>query len=161
MSKFCIDLEGVMLPDAIAALVVAWYDAQNGMQQANWEEELRLKIKREFGRGWSVFPTNGTKVNPYGKTRLTRMSADRSRVSVVIPIEYREENAKLISSHVFQAIDLFNGTGGNLRNCIDTDYSKRTNFHFSDMINDYRDAFRIILYFIVLEINIPKIMQIG
>jgi hypothetical protein len=120
MSKFCIDLEGMMLPDAIAAVVEAWYDVQNGMQQSNWEEELRLKIKREFGRGWSVFPTNGTKVNPYGKTRLTRMSADRSRVSVVIPIEYREENAKLISSHVFQAIDLFNGTGGNLRNCIDT-----------------------------------------
>ena len=28
MSKFCIDLEGVMLPDAIAAVVEAWYDAQ-------------------------------------------------------------------------------------------------------------------------------------
>jgi len=29
MSKFCIDLEGVMLPDVIAAVVEAWYDAQN------------------------------------------------------------------------------------------------------------------------------------
>jgi hypothetical protein len=29
MSKFCIDLEGVMLPDAIAALVEAWSDAQD------------------------------------------------------------------------------------------------------------------------------------
>ena len=29
MSKFCIDLEGVMLPDAIAAVVEAWYDAQS------------------------------------------------------------------------------------------------------------------------------------
>jgi hypothetical protein len=29
MSKFCIDLEGMMLPDAIAAVVEAWYDAQN------------------------------------------------------------------------------------------------------------------------------------
>ena len=28
MSKFCIDLEGVMLPDAIAAVVEAWYEAQ-------------------------------------------------------------------------------------------------------------------------------------
>jgi hypothetical protein len=26
MSKFCIDLEGMMLPDAIAAVVEAWYD---------------------------------------------------------------------------------------------------------------------------------------
>lgn len=29
MSKFCIDLEGMMLPDAIAAVVEAWYEAQN------------------------------------------------------------------------------------------------------------------------------------
>ena len=29
MSKFCIDLDGMMLPDAIAAVVEAWYDAQN------------------------------------------------------------------------------------------------------------------------------------
>jgi hypothetical protein len=29
MSKFCIDLEGMMLPDAIAAVVEAWYDVQN------------------------------------------------------------------------------------------------------------------------------------
>jgi hypothetical protein len=29
MTKFCIELEGMMLPDAIAAVVEAWYDAQN------------------------------------------------------------------------------------------------------------------------------------
>lgn len=29
MSMFCIDLEGMMLPDAIAAVVEAWYEAQN------------------------------------------------------------------------------------------------------------------------------------
>jgi hypothetical protein len=29
MSKFCINLEGIMLPDAIAAVVEAWYDCQN------------------------------------------------------------------------------------------------------------------------------------
>ena len=29
MSKFCIDLEDMMLPDAIAAVVEAWYDAQS------------------------------------------------------------------------------------------------------------------------------------
>jgi hypothetical protein len=29
MSKFCIDLEDVMLPDAIAAVVEAWYDYQS------------------------------------------------------------------------------------------------------------------------------------
>jgi hypothetical protein len=29
MSKFCIELEGMMLPDAIAAVVEAWYEVQN------------------------------------------------------------------------------------------------------------------------------------
>jgi len=29
MSKFCIDLEGMMLPDAIAAVIEAWYKAQS------------------------------------------------------------------------------------------------------------------------------------
>lgn len=29
MSKFSIDLEGLTLPDAIAAVVEAWYEAQN------------------------------------------------------------------------------------------------------------------------------------
>lgn len=29
MNKFCIDLDGVTLPDAIAAVVEAWYEAQN------------------------------------------------------------------------------------------------------------------------------------
>jgi len=28
MSKFCIDLEGMLLPDAIAAVVEAWYEKQ-------------------------------------------------------------------------------------------------------------------------------------
>jgi hypothetical protein len=39
MSKFCIDLEGVMLPDAIAAVVEAWYDAQNTLV-SNANEEI-------------------------------------------------------------------------------------------------------------------------
>ena len=135
MSKFCIELEGITMFDAIKAVIEAWYDAQNMdicinekaknnvKETAQWEEELRLKVKRQFGRGWSIYKTNGNKLNPYGKTRLTRIESDctpRTRESVVIPVEYREENAKLISSHVFEAIDLFNGTGGNLRNCIDT-----------------------------------------
>jgi hypothetical protein len=34
MSKFCINLESMMLPDAIAAVVEAWYDAQNAGNMA-------------------------------------------------------------------------------------------------------------------------------
>ncbi len=132
MTKFCIELEGITMPDAIAAVVEAWYDAQdiniavskNANNDVNktdqWEEELRLKVKREFGRGWSIFKTSATKLNPYGKTRLTRINSDRTRESIVIPVEYREKNAKFITSHIYQLIDLFNGTGCNLRNCLDT-----------------------------------------
>ena len=135
MSKFCIELEGVMLPDAIAAVVEAWYEAQNMdisinekaknnvKETAQWEEELRLKVKRQFGRGWSIYKTDGNKLNPYGKTRLTRIESDctpRTRESVVIPVEYREKNANLLFDYITNLIDLFNSTPGNLRDCLDT-----------------------------------------
>jgi biotin operon repressor len=42
MSKFCIDLDGVMLPDAIAAVVEAWYDAQNA---DNMDEQQHSPFK--------------------------------------------------------------------------------------------------------------------
>jgi hypothetical protein len=40
MSKFCIDLEGMMLPDAIAAIVEAWYDAQTTDKRIDKDEPL-------------------------------------------------------------------------------------------------------------------------
>ena len=42
VSKFCIDLEGMMLPDAIAAVVEAWYDAQNA---DNMDEQQHSPFK--------------------------------------------------------------------------------------------------------------------
>jgi hypothetical protein len=42
MSKFCIDLEGVMLPDAIAAVVEAWYDAQIEEKQSTMSQKINL-----------------------------------------------------------------------------------------------------------------------
>jgi hypothetical protein len=45
MSKFCIDLEGMMLPDAIAAVVEAWYDAQNA-EAANQGQETCYTIPK-------------------------------------------------------------------------------------------------------------------
>ena len=96
VSKFCIDLEGMMLPDAIAAVVEAWYDAQNAESAADWVEDLRLQIKREFGRGWSVRGVGATKLNPEGRCQLTRIAPDRSRSSVIIPVEWRALNAQLI-----------------------------------------------------------------
>jgi hypothetical protein len=41
MSQFCIDFKGMMLPDAIAAVVEAWYDAQ--MQEINKAKEIKAK----------------------------------------------------------------------------------------------------------------------
>ena len=95
MSKFCIDLEGMMLPDAIAAVVEAWYDAQNVEAVTDWVDELRLQIKREFGRGWIIRSVGGNKLNPNGKCQLTRIAADRTRNSVVLPVEWNQTNADL------------------------------------------------------------------
>ncbi len=120
MSKFCIELEGVTLPDAIAAVVEAWYDVQNVESAADWVEDLRLQIKREFGRGWSVRGVGPTKLNPEGFCQLTRIAPDRSRSSVIIPVEWRASEAKAIKSHIFQLIDLHNGTNSSLRNCLNT-----------------------------------------
>jgi len=100
MSKFCIELEGMMLPDAIAAVVEAWYDAQNVESAADWVENLRLQIKREFGRGWSVRGVGATKLNPEGKCQLTRIAPDRSRSSVIIPVEWKEQNKEEIKRFV-------------------------------------------------------------
>lgn len=47
MSKFCIDLEGVMLPDAIAAVVEAWLDAQS-------EEPTLKQNRKSYQNGESI-----------------------------------------------------------------------------------------------------------
>ena len=45
MSKFCIDLEGITMPDAIAAVVEAWYDAQNIIEVIEDSKEKRISCK--------------------------------------------------------------------------------------------------------------------
>lgn len=74
MSKFCIDLEGVMLPDAIAAVVEAWYDAQNvdnlieqkcpmGKYQPGMQIEVRDSIyESAWKRGWVFYKAYDKKV---------------------------------------------------------------------------------------------------
>lgn len=44
MSKFCIDLENMTLPDAIAALCEAWYDAQ-GADTTKEEDEVSSLVR--------------------------------------------------------------------------------------------------------------------
>jgi hypothetical protein len=119
MSNFCIDLEGMMLPDAIAAVVEAWYEAQNTHATSNdWVEELRLQIKREFGRGWIIRSHSPNRLNPNGRCQLTRIAPDRSRNSVVLQVEWCRQNAQQIKSQVYQLIDLYNQNGGNLQDCL-------------------------------------------
>jgi hypothetical protein len=95
MTKFCIELEGVMLPDAIAAVVEAWYDAQN-TESFDWVTDLRMQIKREFGRGWTLDAVQKTKLIPHGLCRLTKKPSNGSRTSIVLQIGWLPKNAKLI-----------------------------------------------------------------
>ena len=96
VSKFCIDLEGVMLPDAIAAVVEAWYDAQNEIEIDDWENDLRAKIKEEFGESWIVQEHGLHCGRPDGNGRLIRIGLDRSLCSVVIPVRWHKANADVL-----------------------------------------------------------------
>jgi hypothetical protein len=53
MSKFCIDLEGMMLPDAIAAVVEAWYEAQN-VEFAQVKREISDASVADLERRWGI-----------------------------------------------------------------------------------------------------------
>jgi hypothetical protein len=96
MSKFCINLEGLMLPDAIAAVVEAWYDAQNKIEIDDWENDLRAKIQEEYGERWIVQGHGEHFEQPDGKGRLIRIGLDRSRCSVVIPVQWHKANADVL-----------------------------------------------------------------
>jgi hypothetical protein len=64
--------------------------------EEQWVSKLRLRIKRDCGRGWLIDAVGKTKLNPSGKCRLTKIAADRSRTSVVLPYAWLSENAELI-----------------------------------------------------------------
>lgn len=73
MSGFCIDLEGMMLPDAIAAVVEAWYEAQN-VDNIDKQQDLSFKPGEPieardsaapgsaWQRGWVFYKACNTKV---------------------------------------------------------------------------------------------------
>lgn len=58
-----------------------------------WIDDLRLRIRRECGRGWIIDAVGKTKLNPNGKCRLSKIALDRSRTSVVLPHDWLPENA--------------------------------------------------------------------
>jgi integrase len=67
-----------------------------------WFETLRLSIRREHGKGWSVREIGATNRNPIGRCQLTRIWEDRTRSSVVLPLEWKATNATAILSVVGQ-----------------------------------------------------------
>jgi integrase len=67
-----------------------------------WFETLRLSIRQEHGKGWSVREIGSTSRNPIGRCQLTRIWEDRTRSSVVLPLEWKHPNATAILSAVGQ-----------------------------------------------------------
>ena len=79
MSKFCIELEGVMLPDAIAAVIEAWYDSQiifNDSDAKLPEKDLK-ELQSSEGESkrtkwkqcaWYVRPSTYSKLKRYVNT---------------------------------------------------------------------------------------------
>ena len=67
-----------------------------------WFETLRLSIQQEHGKGWSIWEVGATKRNPIGRCRLTRIYEDRTRSSVVMPLEWKATNATAILATVGQ-----------------------------------------------------------
>ena len=67
-----------------------------------WFDTLRLSIRQEHGKGWSVREVGVTKRNPIGRCQLTRIWENRTRSSVVLPLEWKATNATAILSAVGQ-----------------------------------------------------------
>jgi integrase len=67
-----------------------------------WFETLRLSIRQEHGKGWSVREIGATKRNPIGRCQLTRIWENRTRSSVVMPLEWKATNASAILTTVGQ-----------------------------------------------------------
>jgi len=82
--------------------------------EKKWVEDLRVKIKRAHGRGWTIRATAGTKLNPDGKCQLTRIAENRKRTSVILPLNWKEDESTAIfkivncicTMHVKQGLSL-------------------------------------------------------
>jgi hypothetical protein len=67
-----------------------------------WYETVRLSIQQEHGKGWSVREIGATKRKPIGRCQLTRIWEDRTRSSVMLPLEWKATNATKILTAVSQ-----------------------------------------------------------
>jgi integrase len=65
-----------------------------------WFETLRLQLRQEHGKGWSVREIGVSSRNPIGRAQLTRIWENRTRSSVVLPLEWKATNATAILATV-------------------------------------------------------------
>ena len=71
-------------------------------KRQHWFETLRLQIRQEHGKGWSLREIGVTSRNPIGRAQLTRIWEDRTRSSVVLPLEWKATNATALLASVGQ-----------------------------------------------------------
>lgn len=85
--------------DLLAHLAHVWRMATRRQQ---WFDTLRLSIRQEHGKGWSVREIGATSRTPIGRCQLTRIWEDRTRSSVTLPLEWKATNATAIITTVGQ-----------------------------------------------------------
>jgi len=67
-----------------------------------WFETLRVSIAQEHGKGWIVREVGATSRKPIGRCQLIRIWEDRTRSSVMLPLEWKATNATAILTTVGQ-----------------------------------------------------------
>ena len=67
-----------------------------------WFELLRVNIAQEHGKGWIVREVGATSRKPIGRCQLIRIWEDRTRSSVMLPIEWKASNQTAILTTVGQ-----------------------------------------------------------
>ena len=135
MTKFCIDLQDMMLPDAIAAVLEAWLDAHseevktisvdtNKLDPQAWKnsEVWEMKSREILFSGcdnqWSIGPAEARWTNKVkhpgmspekftakNKIHLTCLDSNYRQRWILLPFEWSNKNITLIHDWVIPIVD--------------------------------------------------------
>ena len=103
MSKFCIELKGMMLPDAIAAVIEAWYETQNlnfdYSRKYYTVQELQKVLDRSKASVYRILNTERNVLNPpFDPQKLNHEyranDSDPIQVSTAEITRWKEESRK-------------------------------------------------------------------
>lgn len=103
MSKFCIELKGMMLPDAIAAVIEAWYETQNlnfnYSRKYYTVQELQKVLDRSKASVYRILNTQRNVLNPpFDPQKLNHEyrvnDSDPIQVSTAEITRWKEESRK-------------------------------------------------------------------